>query len=121
MVLPLLYVGVVGLYFLIFSGKRKVSIRATNEVLLILVFLHGAFMVSRMMTYKHLPFSTLADAFSFLAFSILAIYLWIEFKVQNQGSGLFVLTFSGVFACVSAVTSQNTPQSHALFALRAAA
>jgi ABC-type uncharacterized transport system permease subunit len=48
-----------------------------------------------------MPLSSVHDAASFLAFSILLVYMIIEISLKNQASGLFILSFAFILELVS--------------------
>jgi ABC-type transport system involved in cytochrome c biogenesis permease subunit len=85
--LPVLYVLVFYMYYLIFSGKKKSLVNKTTPILLILVLCHLAEMLTRNLALQTMPLSTTHDAYSFLAFSILLVYMISELGLQNRGAG----------------------------------
>lgn len=99
--LPLLYLIVLYFYYQIFSGKRKNLWIDTTALLSILLVVHGIEIITRNIYLSTTPISTKHDAFSFLAFSILFVYMIIEMSVKNRGSGLFILSLALVFEVLS--------------------
>ena len=101
--LPFLYFGVIYLYYNIFRGRKKSLTARTTPVLSVLALLHFSEFVTRHLTLKTMPFSTVHDAFSFLAFSILLVYLIIELSLNNRASGFFILSFAFFMEVISSV------------------
>jgi ABC-type uncharacterized transport system permease subunit len=58
-------------------------------------------MVIRNLALNTIPLSTIFDAFSFLAFSILFVYMILETSLKNRGSGLFILSFAFILEVIS--------------------
>jgi HemX protein len=100
-ILPVFYLCAIYIYYVIFSGKRKNLESKTLPILTGLLILHGAEIAIRLASLRVMPFSTAFDALSFLAFSILFIYLIIESSIKNKGSGLFILSFAFVLQLIS--------------------
>lgn len=99
--LPLLYLGAVVVYYLIFFNKKKELERYTIPILIFLISFHGLSIVFRLIALRMLPLTTIFDSFSFLAFSLLAVYLVIELSIQNKSTGIFVLILAFIFKTIS--------------------
>ncbi len=99
--LPLLYLGAVTIYYSIFFNKKKELERYTIHVLIFLIAFHGISIIFRLLALQMLPLTTIFDSFSFLAFSLLAVYLPIELSIKNKSTGIFVLTLAFIFKTVS--------------------
>jgi ABC-type uncharacterized transport system permease subunit len=114
--LPVLYLGVLYLYYLLFSEKNKTLIAKTTPILATLVFIHLVEIVTRNVALSTMPFSTAHDAFSFIAFSILFVYLISELGMQHRGAGLFVLAFAFCLELVSAIHMSWQAETNILLA-----
>ena len=99
--LPLLYLGAITVYYLIFFHKKKELEKHTTAVLYFLILFHGISIIFRLIALKMLPLTTIFDSFSFLAFSMVAVYLTIELSIKNKSTGIFVLTLAFVFKTIS--------------------
>ena len=124
-ILPLLYVGTIIAYYFIFFHKKKELERHTTPILLFLLLFHGISIVFRLVSLQMLPLTTIFDSFSFLAFSIVAVYLVIELSIQNKSTGIFVLTLAFIFKTISAFhftwhIKQNEILSNPTYAIHAA-
>ena len=89
--LPVLYLSVTFIYGFIFFGEFRELELKTPVILTVLLGIHGVELVLKGMTLGIVPFSTLLDAFSFWAFSLTAVYFFIELTVRVKSTGLFVL------------------------------
>ena len=123
--LPLLYMIILFIYGIIFFVKNKKLERKTGLFLLLLIFLHGAEIILRSITLSAIPLSTIFDALSFLAFSILIIYYMIEISLKNKMTGFIVLIFPFLLQLISSIlyewnVESNPLLSNPVFALHAA-
>lgn len=114
--LPAFYAGLVGLYYAMFSGRSKNLFRYSALFMAVVAVLHATEISSRNIALHTMPLSTAHDAFSFLAFSILFVYLLIELAFKNRGSGLFILTFAFVLELISSLTVTWQPEVNPLLA-----
>jgi HemX protein len=124
-ILPLLYLAVIYVYYLLFTGKKKTWINKTTLILGILLIIHGFEIGLRHAVLNTIPFSTVHDALSFLGFSILFVYMIIELRLKNRGSGIFVLFFAFILEVVSTFNLSWEPETNELlssptFAIHAA-
>ncbi|HGY55921.1 MAG TPA: hypothetical protein ENK44_09475 [Caldithrix abyssi] len=100
-ILPVMYLLVIYLYYTIFSGKTKSLLNKTTPILIGLLLIHAIELSTRHIALKTMPLSTAHDAFSFLAFSILFVYMIIEMSLNNRGSGIFILSFAFLLELLS--------------------
>lgn len=113
-ILPFLYLGVLYVYYTIFSGKKKSLLSKTTPILLILNILHLTEIITRNIALNTMPLSTVHDAFSFLAFAILLVYTLIELTLNNRASGLFVLSFAFFLEFISSINNTWQPETNKL-------
>lgn len=123
--LPLLYLCSVILYTFVFLNKKKELERLTTHVLVFLIFFHGLSIVFRLVALQMMPLTTIFDSFSFLAFSLLLVYLVIELTIKNKSTGVFVLTLAFLFKTISTFhfkwhVETNEILSNPTFAIHAA-
>ncbi len=102
--LPVLYLCVIYLYYMIYQGKSKRFTKKTTVFLVLLLVLHGLEIITRNISIHTMPLSSIHDSYSFLAFSILFVYMFLEMGLENKGSGLFILSLAGIFEVLSAFT-----------------
>jgi len=112
--LPVLYLAVIYVYYLIFSEKNKSLVHKTTPILLVLVVCHLVEIITRNIALNTMPLSTTHDAFAFIAFSILLVYMISELGLQNRGAGLFILFFSLVLQLLSTFNMSWEPETNEL-------
>jgi ABC-type transport system involved in cytochrome c biogenesis permease subunit len=112
--LPFLYLGVLYIYYLAFTGENKNIARKSTLFLGILVVIHAVEIISRHLALKTIPMSTVHDALCFLAFSIITVYLYIEITVKNRGSGLFIIGLALIFEIASTLKLSWEPETNEL-------
>jgi ABC-type uncharacterized transport system permease subunit len=112
--LPALYLLVMYVYYLIFSGKSKWLVNKTTPILLVLVIFHLIEITTRNIAIGTMPLSTTHDAYAFIAFSILLVYMISELGLSNRGAGLFVLSFALVLELLSAFNMSWEPETNEL-------
>lgn len=122
--LPVLYLLVIYVYYQIFSKKDKSLVNKTTPILLVLIVFHLVEIITRSIALNNMPLSSMHDAFAFVAFSILLVYMISELGLDNRGAGLFVLSFSFVLELLSAFnmsweTETNELLSNNAFAIHA--
>ena len=122
--MPVLYLIVLYLYYLVFSGKNKRLASKTTYFLAVLLIAHSAEILIRNITLNTMPLSTAHDAYSFLAISILFVYMIIEMGMSERGSGLFILSFAFILQLISInylswVPETNPLLTNASFAIHA--
>jgi len=123
--LPILYLAVIYVYYTIFTGKKKAWANKTTLFIGIVLIIHGFELGLRHAALKTIPFSTVHDALSFLAFSILFVYMILELRLKSRGSGIFILFFAFIIELISSFNltweaETNELLSSPTFALHAA-
>ena len=113
-ILPLLYLGVVYLYYGIFFGKRKSLESKTTPILTALLCAHAVEIATRLLALRAMPLSTVFDGLSFLSFAILFIYILIESSFKNKSSGFFVLLFAFLVKLLSSFSYNWERETNAL-------
>jgi len=112
--LPIFYLVVLYMYYLILNGKHKTLEKKTTPVLIALLLIHALDIIVRHVALKTIPLSTIYDAFSFLAFSILFVYMILETSLKNRGSGLFILSFAFILEVISTINHSWEPETNEL-------
>lgn len=122
--LPVLYLGAVYLYYLLFTEKNKSLVTKTTWILGILAFIHLVEILSRNLALNTMPFSTAHDAYSFIAFSVLFVYMISELGMEQRGAGLFIISIAFILELFSVVhmswqAETNEMLSNKTFAIHA--
>jgi ABC-type transport system involved in cytochrome c biogenesis permease subunit len=124
--LPVFYLIILFIYAIIFFTKNKKLARRTDQFLLALIFFHGLEILLRSITLTAIPLSTIFDALSFFAFSILVIYYLIEISLKNKTTGFIVLLLPFLLQLISSMLyqwqlSSNPLLRNPVFAIHASA
>ncbi|MGK7396479.1 MAG: cytochrome C assembly family protein [Candidatus Cyclobacteriaceae bacterium M3_2C_046] len=112
--LPFLYLGGIYFYYLIYQGRNKSIIHKSTWVLAGLLAIHAVEIATRHIALKTIPLSSVHDAFSFMAFSVLLVYMIIELSIKNKGSGIFILSFAFIFELISTFSIDWKPETNEL-------
>lgn len=99
--LPALYLGVTYFYYMIYTGRSREWAMKSSWVLAILLIINGTEILIRNLVLGTMPLSNAHDAYSFLAFSLLFVYLIIEMGMKEKGSGLFIMFFGFLLQVVA--------------------
>ncbi len=99
--LPTFYVLTWAVYALLFFRTDPFAERVAPVLLYTSALLHTADLVLRSAHYRHFPIATVFEAFSLLAFSILVVYIIIEWRTGVKTTGMFILGFVFTFQLVS--------------------
>ena len=114
--LPIFYLMVLYMYYSVYTGKQKNWAQKTTAVLSLLLFVHAAEIVIRNIALDTMPLSTAHDAYSFLAFSLLFVYIVIEMGMSERGSGMFIVFFAFILQLISLRYLSWEPETNALLA-----
>lgn len=94
LILPFLYLMLLYGYSQIFFGHAPRYEHKTRVLFSLVLLIHAFELLLRQVYLKAMPLSSIFDALSFLAFSILLVYFLIERIYKNQASGFFILIFA---------------------------
>ena len=100
-ILPTLYALLWADYALLFFRNDLFAERTAKHLLRITVGAHAIYLMMRSVTYHHFPFATVFEAFSVLAFSVIALYLVIESRIGVRTTGFFIIGIVFVFQIIS--------------------
>ncbi len=114
--LPFFYLVLVIIYYRIFFRKSKTLSRLTVYLLPLLLIFHGAEIVFRLVYLSALPFSTTFDSISFLAFSVIFVYYFMEIGIENKASGLFIMVFALILVLIATLNYNWQPVKNELLA-----
>jgi ABC-type uncharacterized transport system permease subunit len=102
------------MYYTIFAGKKKAWTYKTTLFIGILLIIHGFEIGLRHAVLKTIPFSTVHDALSFLAFSIMFVYMILELRLKNRGSGIFIVFFAFIIELIASFNLTWEAETNAL-------
>ncbi len=112
--LPILYMVVIYIYYLIFTEKTKTLANKTTPILLFLVVCHLIEIITRSIAIDSMPLSTTHDAYAFIAFSITLVYLISEIGIKSRGAGIFILSFALILELLSSYNMSWEPETNPL-------
>lgn len=112
--LPVFYLTVIYIYYIIFAKQKKHLKSKTTFALSTLVVLHFIELLTRHIALNTIPLSTVHDAFSFIAFSLIVIYLFIELSIRNKSTGLYILSFAFILELASTFYISWEPETNSL-------
>lgn len=114
--LPTLYALAVADYALLFFRNDPFAEKSTHWLLPVIGTLHALDLLLRGFHFGHFPAATVFEAFSVLAFSILVIYLLIEWRARVRTTGLFIVAIVFLFQVVSSAFISSPPSFNPLLA-----
>lgn len=112
--LPVFYLAVLYVYYLVFTGRRKALEPKTTWFLAALLVMHALELTIRHLALGTIPLSSIHDAFTFLAFSIVLVYMILETSLHNRGSGLFILSTALILQLISTFNLSWQPETNEL-------
>ena len=101
--LPILYVALWIDYAFLFFRNQILTKRITKYLLCVTVLTHWFYLLSHTFSYQQFPFATVFEAFSFIAFSVTTLYLFIEYRIGVRTTGFFILGIVFFFQIVSSL------------------
>ncbi len=99
--LPVLYVSCLFLYGFSFVHPEARRCKRCRLLLRTTLALHLGYLLLVALTFDRLPMTNLYEAMSFLAFAIAGVYAYLERRVGEESTGLFILIFVFLFQTLS--------------------
>ncbi len=99
--LPFLYLGITYFYYTIFRGTNKRLAKHSTWLLAGLLVIHLLHLGLFHFSINRIFFASVHDFLSFLAFSIVLVYLIVELRLNNKASGFFILSFAFLVELIS--------------------
>jgi ABC-type uncharacterized transport system permease subunit len=106
--LPVFYFALVWTYSKAFFADKRWAKRIKTPLLLITVVIHLIALITRTITFSHLPATTIFEVFTLLAFSVAVTYLIIEFRSRHKETGYFILNIAFFFQLTSSIFIKDT-------------
>jgi ABC-type uncharacterized transport system permease subunit len=100
-ILPTLYALAWADYALLFFRNDNFAEKTAPWLLYLTGILHGLDLLLRGLHFRHYPVATVFEAFSLLAFSVLVVYILIEWRTGVRTTGFFIVAFVFIFQLVS--------------------
>ncbi len=89
--LPLLYLGTLGLYLWLFFTDHPVARRRCTQLAVITVMVHTVALVTKTAYLERLPLDSPLEFMSSLALALMVTYLVIEHRIKAKNTGFFVV------------------------------
>jgi ABC-type transport system involved in cytochrome c biogenesis permease subunit len=91
----------------VFRGKRETS--KTMTIFAVIGFvMHTASLIVSISTYSHVPITTLQEAASFFAWSVVLLFFMVEYKYRSGLLGSFVMPVASVLMLSSSMLPDET-------------
>ncbi len=101
--LPILYFLVLIAYGISFFTNVSITKHVKRVLLIFLTCIHCCFLILVAFEYGYLPLTTVIHVFSFLALSLLLLYLFIEIFTHNSDTGVFILAIAFFFQLIASI------------------
>ncbi len=106
--LPLGYLLAVLDYLVLYSDRPQWSVRSATVVARCLGTLHAIYLILSAITFEHVPVANVWESFTFIAFAITAVYLVLEWWLEDQATGVFLLVPALFFQVLSSAFLSQT-------------
>ncbi len=113
--LPLAYLLVAFDYGALFFAGKSLRPGSAPLALWLTVALHGGYLLSLTITWKQLPAATVAQALSFVAFSIVIVYAIVERHAGETSTGFWLVLPAFGFSLMSSLLAGPEPLESVLF------
>ena len=102
-VIPAAYGLVTSAYYWAFRTQDTVATSSKTVLLLILLLVHGFYLILRTVAFDHPPITSVAEILTVIAFAIGGTYAIIEHRTRVKNTGVFILTLAGLFQLFSSI------------------
>ncbi len=109
LLLPFAYAGLAALYLRSFL-QEEVEDAWGPRALVVLLLIHGAYFVARGAHFAYFPLGSKPEFFSWLAYSISAVYMALERQLKQARTGVFFLTVALAFQTAASVFMEYDPK-----------
>ncbi len=106
--LPLGYVLVVLNYLTLYVSGTAWSLRTATPLARAVAGVHAVYLVLAAVAFEHVPIASVWEAFTFIAFALTAVYLVLEWRLRDPGTGVFLLTPVLLFQILSSAFVVHT-------------
>lgn len=114
--LPLAYLLVSIDYGALFFSGRSWRKGSPPVGLRLTLLLHLIFLVVLSIRWQQLPAATLSQALSIVAFAMVAVYAFVEWRTKESSTGFFMVSGAFLFSLLSSLMVGPAPTDSALFA-----
>ncbi len=114
--LPLAYLLVAIDYGALFFAGRSLRPGSATLGLRLALTLHAAYLIGLTLESRQLPAATLSQALSFVAFSIVTVYAFVEWHSKESSTGFWMVSLGFAFSLLSSLMFGPEPTERVLFA-----
>jgi ABC-type uncharacterized transport system permease subunit len=102
-VLPISYFWTIWVYAKAFFSNIKIAEKLKTPLLLTTLTLHASYIAVRTYQFGHPPITSMFEIFSLIAFTIVVVYVYIEYRTKNSSTGYFILILPFFFQLISSI------------------
>lgn len=102
-------------YYHIFINKQSGIYKIATRLYYLAVSIHITYIIMRVILLKHLPFTTIFEAFITLSLALGIIYLYLEIATGTKTTGVFFLPLLFGFNLVSTIFIDNNTNVKPIF------
>jgi ABC-type transport system involved in cytochrome c biogenesis permease subunit len=106
--LPLGYLLAVLDYLVLYTSRPQWSVKSATTVARSVAAVHGVYLILSAIAFEHVPVANVWESFTFVAFAITAVYLVLEWWLEDQATGVFLLAPALFFQVVSSAFLTQT-------------
>ncbi len=101
--LPFSYFWTIWVYARSFFSNAQPAERLKIPLLVATLILHALYITLRTYEFGHPPITSLFEILTLIAFMVLVVYAYIEFRTKNSSTGYFILILPFFFQLVSSI------------------
>jgi ABC-type uncharacterized transport system permease subunit len=94
---PLGYLLVVLDYLALYIDEPEWSVRTVTPAARVLAVMHAVYLVLLTVAFEHVPVASVWESATFIAFALTVVYLVLEWRLGNKGTGVFLLVPAFLF------------------------
>ncbi|HTK82210.1 MAG TPA: cytochrome c biogenesis protein CcsA [Bacteroidota bacterium] len=107
--LPLLYFFAIWAYAKAFFSGVKFAEDLKSILLRVVLGAHALYIILRATLLHHPPITSVFEILSLIAFTVVLVYAYIEFRTKNSATGYFILILPFFFQLISSLFIKEVP------------
>ena len=101
--LPISYFWTIWVYAKAFFSNNQQAEKLKIPLLLVTLLLHAVYIIIRTTAFGHPPITSIFEILTLIAFMVLVVYAYIEFRTKNSSTGYFILILPFFFQLISSI------------------
>jgi ABC-type uncharacterized transport system permease subunit len=97
-------------YLVYFLQKHEWSQRSVTNLARGVVAFHAVYLLLSTIVFRHVPLANVWEAFSFIAFALALVYLFLEWWMKDKATGVFLLVPPLFFQIISSAFITHSTQ-----------